>query len=108
MRPLSNMLAQLEYDMGIVCQSSRCTRQASHVVIVHTIDRCDKGTCNAVFIKCQQCADHLVGRIAEMVQKMREAVAQRDAELECTSCGKRIKNLTDMCRSQRLVYQVDA
>jgi hypothetical protein len=113
MKQVSKLLAQYEKEMGIVCEQKRCTSQASHIVTCHVFDRCKASTLpptgNRVFLLCTSCAKETVNRYRDKVNAMKDALLQGDSNipLECTTCGKRVGRLSDVCRSERLVYRLN-
>ena len=113
MKEISKLLAQYEKDMGLVCERKRCTRQASQIVTWHVLDRCNAvalpPTGNRVFLLCAPCAKDTVDRYRQKLERTKEALLQRDSAipLVCTSCGKRINKLADVCRMERLVYRLN-
>jgi hypothetical protein len=104
---LSKLLWAYEKDMGIVCDTRRCTRQASQIVTWHVLDDCGDGT-DRVFLMCAPCAKDTVDAYREKFVQLKAAVRQRDPPipLECTSCGRRITRLSQLCKTQRLVYRL--
>lgn len=99
------MLAHYETEMGIVCDRKRCTGSATHVVTWHVMDHCTEDEfSNRIFLLCAPCAKDTVDRYREKYMRMKDALRQRNSHLalECTTCGKRVRRLSDVCRMERL------
>ena len=123
-KQLSNLFTTFEYDMGTVCDGKElkvigahyhCTKQATEILIVHRWDVCDHstterwvpppgGTGNEVFFYCVQCKSDTCKDIDANITRMRQQAKAKGARwLECTSCGKRINKLGDICSVEALL-----
>jgi hypothetical protein len=102
---LSNLLCAYEREMGTVCDSKRCTAQAIKVVVLHMIDSCSGQMPNMVYLMCEPCARRTVANAGDSMARMKEALRHKDkkARLECTTCGRHIKRVADLCRIERLI-----
>jgi hypothetical protein len=113
MKAISKLLAQYEKEMVIVCERKRCTRQASHIVTWHVMDECKAvampPTGNRIYLLCAPCAKDTVDRYREKLNRVKDALLQRDSAvpLECTTCGKRVNRLSDVCKMERLIYRLN-
>lgn len=122
MRDLSNLLCAYENDMGTVCDGYdlkakgahyRCTQQATEILVVHQMDECDarsvrwtatpKGTGNRVLLLCVSCSSNVCKEIDVMLARMKKALSPPASWLECTSCGRHIQNLSDICKTESLL-----
>jgi hypothetical protein len=90
--------------MDIACDRQSCTRQATHIVTCHTLDHCDASapSGNKVFLFCAECTRGICHIIADRVESMRVAVAQKNMPLECMTCGLRVNHVSDMLSVEHL------
>ena len=121
-KQLSNLFTTFEHDMGIVCDGRdlkpqgahyKCTWLAVNILVVHQIDECDassvrwtatpKGKGDRVFLLCAACSSETCRQIDDMLARMKKALPPPASWLECTSCGKRIKRLSDICSVKPLL-----
>ena len=107
---LSNLLTAYEADMGTVCDGRdlkangahyRCTRQATEILVVHQMDECENG--DRVMLLCVSCKSAVCKEKDDMLRRMKSALPPPASWLECTTCGKRIKKLGDICSVEPLL-----
>jgi hypothetical protein len=105
---MSNPLQDMESEMGFICDVSKCTRQATHVVISHLLDHCKDDDAplsgNKVFLFCPACTTGICRIIAERVQSMKYALSQQEnKDLMCQTCDLKVEHLSDMLSIEHLM-----
>src|SRR4051812_13500793 len=94
----SKLLKAYEFelmDLSIVCDSKRCTRMATRIVVTHRIDTCDKLPAKVVStLLCVTHARQLERSVHGVVDRM-TAELSAGTPLTCASCGLHIQNYSD-------------
>ncbi|CAM3068359.1 hypothetical protein BST27_26520 [Mycobacterium intermedium] len=83
---------------GVTCQSeSGCTNQATYIVSLHAVDRCNHPQLdpfgNVIEILCIACLWRAEAEVLCHVSRMR-----RHAETSCLTCGAPVAELSDIMR----------
>jgi hypothetical protein len=108
---MSNPLQDMESEMGLVCDVSKCTRQATYIVTSHLLDHCKDTAAlpggNKVFLFCPACTTGICRIIAERVQSMKYALSQqKNKDLVCQTCDLKVDHLSDMLSVEHLIPDI--